>query len=321
MTEFELIAHYFQPHAGQRADVVLGIGDDCALVRPAPGQLLAISTDTLNEGVHFPTGASPQALGHKALAVSLSDLAAMGAEPAWVLLSLSLPKVDKTWLAGFCEGFAQLRKSFQLQLIGGNTSRGPLAITSQVIGFVPPGQELSRSGARVGDKIYVTGWPGEAGLALAVLQNKLSLTQEHLQQAQDRLDYPTPQVAIGLALRGIASAAIDISDGLGADLEHILENSGVGATIQIASLPVSSLMQTLNSTTAHQLILTAGDDYELCFTVPPAQEPQLKQALAPLNCHYSCIGVIESAPGLRVTYADGRDFTLLKKGYYHFGEN
>jgi thiamine-monophosphate kinase len=313
--EFKIIDDFFKPYSSHRADVLLGIGDDCALVKPPRDQLLAISTDTLVEGVHFLHGTSAHSIGHKALAVSLSDLAAMGAEPAWVLLSLSLPHIDEDWLNQFRQGFFQLASEYNLPLIGGNTCQGSLSIATHIIGVVPPSKAITRSGAQPGDGIYITGYLGEAGLALLALQHKIPLSSAPLAQAQKRLDYPDPRIAVGLALRGIASAAIDISDGLAADLSHILEQSQVGASIPLANLPISPLMQSIPVEKAHELILSAGDDYELCFTVPAKLEPELKQVL---KCPYHCIGVIDDIPGLRILDADAKPLSLQKKGYEHF---
>lgn len=315
MSEFDLITRYFKTQAKNRPDLLLGIGDDCALVKPPSDQLLALSTDTLIEGIHFLPNTCAQSLGHKALAVSLSDLAAMGAEPSWVLLSLSLPEIEEPWLEDFCRGFFQLANAYHLALIGGNTCQGPLTVSTHIAGFVPPGKALTRSGAQPGDKIYVTGFLGEAGLALQALQHKIPLSTAQLAQVQKYLDYPTPQIATGLALRGIASAAIDISDGLAADLGHILEQSQVGACIFLEQLAIAPLLQTIPVEKARELILTAGDDYQLCFTVPVERELQLKHTL---GGPYHCIGVVDDNEGLRILDAHGIPYLLQKKGYEHF---
>ncbi len=313
ITEFDLIDHYFAKRAGQRADVILGIGDDCALLKAPTDQILAVSTDTLVAGVHFPLNTSPKALGHKSLAVSLSDLAAMGAEPAWVLLSLTLLQADDVWLTAFADGFFALLEYYSMQLIGGNTTQGPLSITTQVFGFLPPGKALRRDGAKPGDFIYVTGNLGDAGLALRWLKQESPFAS-----IRQRLDEPTPRVKEGIALREIASSAIDISDGLAADLGHILDRSQVGARVYVERLPLSSALKQLPLAEAWRLATTAGDDYELCFTVPPSSRTQLESTFARLGFHYYCIGTIEKEPGLRLVYDDDKPFKIDIKGYEHF---
>jgi len=325
--EFAIINHYFKKHqmATKRSDVFLGIGDDCALLQPPNNQLLAVSTDSLLAGVHFPADTSPHAIGYKSLAVTLSDMAAMGAEPAWALLSLSMPDLDEAWLSEFSAGFFQLANQYDLQLVGGDTSRGPLSITIQVIGFTPPGLALTRSGAQLGDDIYVSGSLGDAGLALQMLTNEtslsLSLSLSDQEQIQQRLDYPTARVALGIALRNIASAAIDISDGLAADLGHILKQSNLGATIHVEQLPLSSALQTLEKNTAWQLALSAGDDYELCFTAPPAKATKIKEIAAQTGCSLRKIGSIIAEPVLNILDINGMKFILEQQGYMHFRSN
>lgn len=315
--EFQLIERFFTCPSVTRADVALGVGDDCALLRVPDGMLLAVTMDTLVEGRHFPSGTDPAALGHKALAVNLSDLAAMGAEPAWVTLSLSLPSADETWLAAFANGFLALAGCHGVQLVGGDTVRGPLAVTVQAHGFVPPAQALRRDGARVGDTVYVTGTLGDAGAGLRVALGELSLPEYDASLLCTRLDRPEPRVAWGRALRGLASAAIDVSDGLAADLGHVLKASGVGATLRLDALPVSeSLCRALGVEEARRLALTAGDDYELCFTAPAAHAAAI--AALPFPC--TPIGHIEPAPGLRVLDGQGRPIRLASAGFDHFGD-
>lgn len=318
--EFAIINHYFEKHkmATKRPDVFLGIGDDCALLKPPTKQLLAVSTDSLLAGVHFPADTSPHAIGYKSLAVSLSDMAAMGAEPAWVLLSLTMPDLDEAWLSEFSAGLFQLAHQYNLQLVGGDTSRGPLSITIQVIGFTPPGLALTRSGAKLGDDIYVSGNLGDAGLALQMHNNKTSLSLSDQEQIQQHLDYPTARVNLGIALRNIASAAIDISDGLAADLAHILKQSNLGATIYVDQIPLSSALQTIEKNTAWQLALSAGDDYELCFTAPPAKATQIKEIATQTGCSLHKIGSIIAEPVLNILDINGAKFILEHKGYMHF---
>jgi thiamine-monophosphate kinase len=240
LTEFNLIERYFtRPAAAPDPDVILGIGDDAALVRVPTGMELAVATDTLVEGVHFPPQTAPETIGHKALAVNLSDMAAMGAEPRWATLALTLPQADEDWLTAFSSGFLALAAAEGVQLIGGDTTRGPLSITVQILGLLPSGSALRRSGACAGDLVYVTGTLGDAGLALRMLQHAHGSAAVAAPLAQ-RLNQPQPRTQEGLALRGIASAAIDISDGLCADLGHILAASGVGAHINLAALPLSA---------------------------------------------------------------------------------
>jgi thiamine-monophosphate kinase len=313
MTEFELIARYFQNNTLARSDVILGIGDDAALLQPPVGQSLVVTTDTLIEGVHFLPDTSAKTLGHKSLAVSLSDLAAMSAEPAWVLLSLTLPDINESWLAEFCAGFFNLAKTHGLQLVGGNTTRGPLSISTCLTGFVPPKQALRRDGAKPGDLIYVTGYLGDAALALACLQKKLTLSVVELNAVRARLETPIPRVSIGLALRDIATAAIDISDGLVADLGHILKQSRVGALLQTENLRLSETLSSLPRAMALKLALSGGDDYELCFTIDPAKVTALDEALANLAIPYQKIGTIKKQPGLQLAGYD-----LVSEGYEHF---
>lgn len=317
MNEFDLINHYFKTRASHRSDVILGIGDDCALFKPPTDHWLAFSTDTLVENIHFLPSATAQSIGHKCLAVSLSDLAAMGAEPAWVMLSLTLPEIDSSWCEAFSQGFFHLLQQYQMQLIGGNTSRGPLTVTTQVCGLVPPGMALCRAGAQANDDIYVTGCIGDAALALQCLQNKITLPNAVLSEAQTRLDYPKPQIAAGIALRSIATAMIDLSDGLTADLNHLLTQSQVGATLVVEDLPLSKGLQAVSPELAYSLALTGGDDYELCFTAPQEKRAQITE-LTMQQIHCYRIGMIETSPGLRVRYADGKPFHLQRKGFMHF---
>lgn len=319
-TEFSLIDRHFAAHGGGRPDVVLGIGDDCALLAPPPDQQLVVTIDTLVADVHFFADVDAEALGHKALAVNLSDLAAAGATPAWVTLALTLPKADEHWLERFCRGLFALADRYQVQLIGGDTTHGPTTvITIQAHGFVPPGRALRRDGAQPGDGLYLTGTPGDAGLALAAAYGKVALDPAHRAAVQTRLERPQPRIAQGLALRGIASSAIDISDGLAQDLGHILERSRVGARVELARLPLSSaLTASLERDVAIETVLTGGDDYELCFTVPPSRESQLETLAMGWDCRCTRIGVITAEPGLQLLRADGSLLRLVRQGYDHF---
>lgn len=315
MAEFRLIRDHFSDIGPVRADVALGIGDDCALLRVPEGHELAVSIDTLVEGVHFLPGCDPEGLGHKALAVNLSDLAAMGAEPAWVTLALTLPAEDEGWLSAFSRGFAALARQHRVSLIGGDTTSGPLSITVQVHGFVPAGTAVPRSGARVGDLVCVTGSLGDAGLALRGM-----LAGEPVDLAlAARLDRPMPRICAGLALRGAATAMIDISDGLAADLGHILEASGLGADIELAKLPLSdSVAAAVDGADDWDLPLTAGDDYELCFTLPRSKLGELETLMHQCECALTPIGSISPSVGLRCLRPDGSRRSIGRSGYEHF---
>lgn len=320
-SEFSLIDRYFAAQRRHRPDVTLGIGDDAALLVTPPDQQLVVTVDTLVAGIHFFANADPEGIGHKALAVNLSDLAAMGAVPAWATLALTLPKADEDWLAQFCRGLFALADRYEVQLIGGDTTHGPTTVISiQAMGFVPPGLALCRDGAKPGDALYVTGTPGDAGLALAVAYGEATVAHEDAAWVQSRLERPEPRLSQGVLLRGVASAAIDISDGLAQDLGHILERSGVGARLDVDRLPLSpALIASLDRDATFRTALTGGDDYELCFTVPPEQVARLENLAAGWNCRCSRIGMIEAEPGLRLLRADGSAFPLERLGYDHFG--
>jgi len=314
-SEFDLIRHFFTEQSTQRVDVPLGIGDDAALLASPPGSVLAVSMDTLIAGVHFPLDTAARAVGYKSLAVNLSDLAAMGAEPAWATLALTLPTADTSWLTGFAQGFFDLASEHDVQLVGGDTTRGPLSITVQVMGFVPQGQALLRSGAKPGDGVFFTGTVGDAGLGLRLYQQQLDASNEATAKLIQRLEFPTPRISTGLALRGYASSAIDVSDGLAADLAHVLTASSVGADIQIDQLPLSAAYRSLASADDWQAAVSAGDDYELCFTLPVGQEAA---SLAGLGCDCTRIGEISASPGLRWRDANDRQLTLSNTGFDHF---
>lgn len=313
--EFGLINKFFKDCGRKRHDCVLGIGDDAALLQPAPDMELVVTQDTLVANVHFFAATDPNHLGYKALAVNLSDLAAMGAEPAWFTLGLTLPDVDSAWLASFAAGLCELAYATGIRLVGGDTTRGPLACSITALGFCPLGTALRRTGAKPGDAIYVSGTVGDAGLALQGLRQGKSVSAAVL----ERLERPIPRLALGQALRGLAHAAIDISDGLAADLLHILHSSEVGADLQLAKLPCSmNLQEYLEQGGDPILPLIAGDDYELCFTIEPQFCAELEAKARQLNCSVTCIGKISSREGLRVYGANGQNIILNKYGYEHF---
>lgn len=319
MNEFELIRTFFARQPASRADVAAGIGDDAALLRPPTGQLLAVTSDLLVSGVHFLPDVEPRSLGHKALAVNLSDLAAMGAEPAWFLLNLVLPEADARWLERFCGGMFDLARAYNVQLVGGDTSRGPLVIGIEAHGFVPESAALRRSGAKTGDRIYVTGTLGDAAVALRHRLGKQRLSEDDFAVVVERLDRPTPRVREGMALRGLAHGAIDISDGLVADLGHILELSHVGARIFLDKIPVSPVCRAHINKFGWEAALAMGDDYELCFTVPPDTTGALEKLQFACGLHY--IGEIEAEPGLRIVDESGKPYRSASTGHDHFAEN
>ena len=319
LSEFDLIETYFS-HSTQRDDVILGIGDDAALLQAPNDCQIALTTDTMVEGVHFSPGADPQALGHKLMAVNLSDLAAMGAEPTWATLAATLPEADADWLRAFSRGLLEMAARYRVQLVGGDITRGALTLTVQAAGTTPNGLALTRSGAKPGDLIYVSGTLGDAGMALLVLQGQVAdMPTSDRERLAARLHWPEPRVELGLALRGIASAAIDISDGLVADLGHILAASGVGGVLQVERLPISPLVRDhLEAAGGWSLPLSAGDDYELCFTIPPERQPNLEAAIiqTPLPCTW--VGTIEAQNGLRCVMGDGSAMMMVSNGYQHF---
>jgi len=318
VNEFELIRHYFARQPVARPDVALGIGDDAAVLDVSPGQQLVVSTDMLVAGVHFPENTDAVSIGHKSLAVNLSDLAAMGATPAWYTLNLSLPQAEPTWLEGFCQGMFDLARKHNVALVGGDTTRGPLTIGIQIMGFVPHGQALKRAGARPRDRIYVTGLLGEAALGLRVTQGQLKLPDEYLANVLTQLNRPLPRVSAGLKLRGLASACIDISDGLAADLGHILDASNVGARIHLKRLPLSPAYDSAFEQVGWQAALAGGDDYELCFTIPPAQESAFRTASAQFGVACSYVGDIEAEAGLRIVDEQGALYRSEQAGFNHF---
>lgn len=316
-SEFELIARYFTRPARHAA---LGVGDDAALCRVAAGMELAVSTDMLVSGTHFVPQADPRRLGHKALAVNVSDMAAMGATPRWALLALSLPKADHAWLRPFARGFLALADAFEVDLIGGDTTRGPLNLCVTIFGEVPRGKALRRDGARAGDEVWVSGELGSAALGLAHLMGRIELPPAAAARCLRTLDMPRPRVALGLGLRGIANAAIDVSDGLNADLGHICERSGLGADIHLDRVPCSKILARLHDRVlADQAMIAGGDDYELCFTAAPKRRADIERLGALLGLRLSCIGIMRKGTGVRVLRGDGTVYQNTRRGFDHFG--
>jgi thiamine-monophosphate kinase len=314
MLEFDLTSR-IRARCAARPGVLLGIGDDAALLAPPPGAVLAVAMDTLNAGVHFPEATSPADIGWKVLAVNLSDLAAMGATPAWCTLSLSLPQADSAWVDAFLDGFLELAAAHDVALVGGDTTRGPLSVCIAAHGFVDAGSALRRSGARVGDDVWASGTLGDAAGALAQLQAQATI--DPILRA--RLDRPVPRVALGRALRGIATACIDVSDGLLADLGHVCVASGVGAEIGLASLPASpALRNAFDGETRRVLQATGGDDYELCFTAPETMRSDVEHAARDANVGIARIGRIVAGRGAVARDEDGEPWTPPRRGYAHF---
>lgn len=315
-SEFDLIRRFFtHPAPG----TVLGVGDDAALMRAAPGHELAVSTDMLVGGQHFFLDTDPEKLGHKALAVNLSDMAAMGARPRWALLALALPEPDEAWLSAFARGFMALAAEFHVDLVGGDTTRGPLSLCVTVLGEVPEGKALRRDGAREGDDVWVSGSVGDAALALAYLKRQAVLEPADAAWCLSRLDAPTPRVALGVALRGIAHAAIDVSDGLAADLGHILERSKVGAIVELSRLPRSAVLERLaDRKLATTCMLAGGDDYELLFTAPAGVRQVIEDLGREQGLRVTRIGRVTADAGLTVLGEDGAPMVLERTGFDHF---
>jgi len=321
LKEFQIINKIAQSSQVIREDTRLGIGDDCAILSPPPHCEIAVTTDTLIENIHFPSSISAHELGYFSCAASLSDLAAMGAKPSWVMLSLSAPSIGESWLTDFINGYSNLLEHYSLQLIGGNLSNGPLAITWQCFGYLPRGQALLRSGANAGDKIFVTGDLGLSALAIDIITGQNTFTIETPETILKQFYYPIPKIELGMALLNIASAAIDISDGLLADLDHILERSGVGAEILAAQLPLSWALNNLEENSAYSLALTAGQSYELCFTIPLDKEAEFYKMIQRLNSSCTCIGRIIQAPQLKVIDKNGAPINFNRRGFQHWQES
>jgi thiamine-monophosphate kinase len=319
MGEFELIERYF---ARPTRRAVQGVGDDCALLAPTPGQWCAVSSDLLVEGRHFLSTVPPRALGHKALAVNLSDLAACGATPMAFTLMLALPRVDETFLGGFSDGLYALADAHGIELVGGDTTAGPLCVGITVFGDVPPGQALRRDGARAGDDLWVSHAPGgglgDARLALEVLRDQVQVPAEGFAALRRAMEWPQPRVALGQALRGVAHAAIDLSDGLSGDLGHVLARSRVGAEIDFAALPRSRVLAAQPEAVQQRCLLGGGDDYELLFSAPVSVRTGVQRAADASNVAVTRIGAVLAEPGLRVRMADGRVVPWAMRGFDHF---
>jgi len=316
LSEFELIDRYLSRLGARRDDVLLGVGDDAALVRPPAGLELVLAADTLVEGVHFPPSLAPGDIGHRVLAVNLSDMAAMGAEPAWALLTLTLPRAEPDWLRGFSGGLHELARRHGVQVVGGDTTSGPLAATIAIAGFVPPGQALRRSGARPGDEVWVSGTPGDAAAGLACLTGRLDGPGPVLEPLVQRFTRPEPRVSLGQVLRGVATACIDVSDGLAGDLDKLCAASGVGARLDSTSLPRSAALRAaVDPEAARRHVLAGGDDYELLFTLPPGTDAAGLERGG--GTSLSRIGTIVAGYGLTL---DGAALDReLFHGFDHFG--
>ena len=323
LSEFDIMARYFAQATAKRDDVVLGIGDDAAVIEPPAGQQLVVAIDTLVAGVHFPLDTDPYDIGWKALAVNLSDLAAMGAQPAWLTLALTLEHNDEDWLAAFSRGLADLAGQSGLQLVGGDTTRGPLTVTVQVAGYLPPGQALTRQGATPGDEIWVSGTLGDAALGLRIAQGALDAGEAAKETLCRRLNRPQPRLALGIALRGMASSCIDISDGLLADLGHLCMAADCGASLQYADLPLSSVARELIESDSRlgDLPLIGGDDYELCFTMPADRHTDIQSLAVQLDCPLTCIGQVETQREIHCREPNGQLKSVSGHGYRHFNES
>lgn len=316
MTEFELIARYFSPRT---THTVLAGGDDAALVAVTRGTELVVSTDVLVGGRHFLDDADAYGVGWKSLAVNLSDMAAMGARARWVTLSVALPQVDESWIGAFMRGFIDLADQFDVDLIGGDTTSGPLNICVQILGEVPAGTALLRSGARSGDEVWVSGAVGDAALALAHLRGEIQLQAQELEHVRARLDRPTPRVGLGNALRGRASSAIDVSDGLLADAGHLAERSATRLVIDWTAVPLSPVAQRYRDRPlVRRCALAGGDDYELCFTAPAASHREIGELAARLGLALTHIGRVESGSGVAAVDAAGQAIELAEAGFDHF---
>ena len=316
--EFELIRRFFDRADRSAPGVVKGIGDDCAVLAPTPGWQWLVSTDMLVEGRHFLSTVDPERLGHKALAVNLSDLAACGATPRAFFLALALPRADAKFLEGFARGLFALADAHGIALAGGDTTAGPLNVCITVMGEAPQGQVLLRNGARPGDELWISGTLGDARLALEVFRGTHSLPGEQFAQVRRAMELPQPRLALGQALRGIASSAIDVSDGLAGDLGHVLKASGVGAELVFEALPRSAILAGQDLALQQECLLSGGDDYELVFTAPPGRHQDVRDAAARAGTPVSCVGRISPEPGLRLLDAEGRPMAERFASFDHF---
>jgi thiamine-monophosphate kinase len=321
LSEFDLIKQYFDQTYPSEPQFALGIGDDCALINPSPNMQLAISSDMLVSGRHFFPDADPTMLGHKCLAVNLSDLAAMGAKPIAFTLALSLPEANRDWLAQFSQGLFAIANAHNCRLIGGDTTKGPLNICISIFGELPPGTALRRDAAQVNDDIWISGTLGDARLALAAYWKELELSEDAHRLAAQRMHKPSPRVALGIALRGIAHAALDISDGLVGDLGHILKRSNVGARLDIDKLPRGDVLKLQSQNLQRQFTLAGGDDYELCFTAPASNRDAVIAAGIESQTQVSRVGTIEQNAGLRFFDNEGTQVNLQLQGFDHFSHS
>ncbi|HEX3836884.1 MAG TPA: thiamine-phosphate kinase [Steroidobacteraceae bacterium] len=320
LSEFDLISRFFSHRGAAREDVALGVGDDGAVLECPAGSQLVAAIDSLVEDVHFAPGSPARSIGHRALAVNLSDLAAMGAQPAWALLALALPRADATWLQDFSDGLDALARQHDVALVGGDTTGGKLCVTVQILGFVPRGSALTRSGGQAGDAVFVSGTPGDAAAGLMLEQARLSVADAaHARWLLDRFRYPTPRVSLGLALRGLASACIDVSDGLLGDCGRLAQASGCGVTLDYAAIPLSEpLRAAVGAERARELALTGGEDYELCFTVPTAKLSAFMAQCPAAEFGWSRIGTLTAQPGALVRRGTSV-MQVSHRGFDHFG--
>lgn len=318
MDEFSAIRRFTKKQKLSRKDVVLGIGDDGAVVSTHAGHNLVLVSDVLVEGVHFFGNTDAHAIGYKALAVNLSDLAAMGAEPAWALVNLTLPRIDDDWLEDFTDGLLELAQQHRVQFIGGDTTKGPLTIGIQAGGWTPESKVLTRAGASANEDVYVSGTLGDAALAVAAIRGDVQLSEADLEIVSRRLHYPNPRVTLGLALRDVASAVIDVSDGLAADLEHLTNMSSVGCDLNLDRFPLSKTHRRyLSETDDWQFAISGGDDYELCFTAATDKQEKIMQISSDLEIALTRIGSISSEAGVRITNG-GRQVDIATMGFKHF---
>jgi thiamine-monophosphate kinase len=320
MKEFELIKHFFTKQAVKRKDVELGIADDCAVLAPIENQNIVVTTDTLVAGVHFPHQTDAKAIGHKAVAVNLSDIAAMGAKPSWLSLAITLPEVNELWIKDFCTGVFELCDFYNVELIGGDTTQGPLSITITAQGITPQDSYLQRSGAKAGDWLYVTGELGDAALALQHITGKVDIEAQAFKVIRTKLDYPKPRVLAGQMLREYASSAIDLSDGLIADLGHLCQASNVGASLVLDALPLSTIMRdSLLQDDAIKLALSGGDDYELLFTVSEDNKVGMETAMSHAGTPVSCIGQLNASHTITTTL-NNKPISINTEGFEHFAD-